>query len=202
MISLPYMKAHKVRPGIVNPEIPLIRGIPMIIKPTDFAVVDGDTITSLTAPDENGTRQMGFSVRARSFDSPEKIKNTRSERAFAMMGAPSTPGRGDFARDFLKKRVAGRAVLIVPVIDSDTGEAKTEDHGRVLGDIYISGTPGDKFDIANAICLEDLMAKYNYATVNLQESRQPKRAYDALRKHQGPTADGVKISGGPMGPSF
>lgn len=185
MRPLPYMDAKLIRPGPMNKDTPLHKGIPMIIRPDDFATVDGDTISSLTSPNEEGKRSMGFSVRFRTINAAEKVRNTKIEQAYTAMGAPSGITRGDLAKDFLKRKMKDHAVMIIPAINPDTGDALRDKRGRIIGDVFISGTPGDSFDIANAVSVADMMIENGYATSNPREKRAESSAYNALRRHEG-----------------
>lgn len=179
--KLPYL-----RPQQMDPVRKLVPNSPRILRPKDYVVIDGDTIWALAPPDENGKRPSGFEIRLRAVSLPEKVMNTRIERAFRALGAPSRFTSGDKATQFLKTETKGkgkadhRCLLIIPSVDPIRGTVRKDRFNRLLADVYISGSPGDTFELANAKSVDHIMIENGYAAMNPSEKPAPHRAIDAL----------------------
>lgn len=180
--QLPYL-----RPSQMDPVRLLVPNTPRILRPKDYAVIDGDTIWALAERDEDGQRPAGFHIRLRTIKAPEKNRTTNIEKAFVRMGIDSKYTSGDKAADFLKYQTKGskpseqNCLLIIPSLDPQTGNVRRDRFRRLIADVYISGRPGEIFEIANAKSVENLMVENGQATLNLSEKRAPHQALDAVR---------------------
>lgn len=113
---------------------------------------------------------MGFSIRTRGHSSPEKVRNTRIEQFYQKMNASSHYTKGDAARDFLIKACKGHALILVPSVDSATGQPRRDKYKRLLADVFISGKPGKEAEIANAVNVSELMISNGFARRNMEEA--------------------------------
>lgn len=183
-IALPYLDPEILRPKTPpRPgEIPKQRAPkgPCIIHSKDYQVIDGDTIWVMGPPDDTGKRPMAFSIRFRTLDAAPKVRNTKIEKFFRTMGAPSAYTSGDAATRFLKEAAAGRPILYVPSPIDNNLNIRRDKHNRVLADVYISGTKGQDFEIANAKSVSHMMVERGYGAMNMKEKPAERRAEDAL----------------------
>lgn len=142
---------------------------PFIVRPADYYVIDGDTIgVNTTQTDDHGKRLRSFSIRLRSVMAPEK-KRQRTTSADIILGKlgrkPKNYDPGSFSHSTASILLRGRCILIIPGNDR-----KKDAHGRLLGDVYVSGSHGKRFDFSQAFSLERVLLSDSLVTKNPDES--------------------------------
>lgn len=176
-MRLPYLRSSSL-----DPTTQIAPLEPCVVRPYDYRVIDGDTIWVMAPPNpsNDGKRDPGFSIRFRSVSAPEKSRKSAIETFFKKIGAESDYKLGDEATDFLRNKAKGRLLLIVPSVDQQDGSLRRDKYNRVLADVYLSGDTGKVFDVANAICVPDMMLEKGYASTNPGEEPARSRAKEAI----------------------
>ena len=155
----PYLRTDKLEPGTT-----LRPRTAFFLRPSDYKVVDGDTISILSPPGENGKREEIFSVRFPNINAPEKVYKREDDAILSQMGYKLNSGHpGTRATEEAKKALAGRALFIEPVTDRDG--LNTDRHGRLIGGVTVSGSVGRDFDCANAFDIERHMVRSGNANL-------------------------------------
>lgn len=185
------MRIPYLRPEHMDPENQLVPNTPRILRPMDYCVIDGDTIWALGERGEDGKRPCGFSIRLRTISLPERTRDTQIDKAMRKLGIDTDITTGDLAKMWLKTKLRGqkyseaRSILVIPSRDPITGGIRKDKYNRLIGDVYVSGKPGNAFEIANAESVEEIMIKQGHATLNTSEVRAEMNALRAVRNFSG-----------------
>lgn len=148
-----------LRPELLAPAMLERPDIPFLVDPKTYSVVDGDTIRLRTLPDADGVRHEAFRVRLSGVNAPELLKKSMFDVVLNVAGPDEKRyGPGEKARDKLREICAGRMILINPIIEDDN--PKTDKYGRLLGQVCVSGSKGNAFNLTGAHSVEAAMLIY------------------------------------------
>lgn len=143
---------------------------PFIVRPDDFAVIDGDTIQVLSQEvDERGKRIPSFSVRMRSIEAPERAKRKSQLSATDILLRAMGREEKEFDPGSISHEIAclltrQRCIMILP------GEDRNRDEkGRLIGDVYISGLAGKSFSMKGSFSLERVLLEDELVTPRADE---------------------------------
>lgn len=155
----PYLKTDRLEPGTT-----LRPRTSFFLRPSDYRVTDGDTIAVLAPPGEDGRREQIFAIRVPNINAPEKVYKREDDEFLDKHGYTLNSGHpGTRATEAAKKCLAGRALYIEPVTDKDG--LNTDRHGRLIGGLTVSGSPGRSFDCTNAFDFERHMVTEGHANL-------------------------------------
>ena len=155
----PYLRTDRLEPGTT-----LRPRTAFFLRPSDYRVTDGDTISVLAPRGEDGKRQQIFAVRVPNVNAPEKVYKREDDAFLSEAGYAMNSGHpGSRATEAAKKCLAGRALYIEPVTDKDG--LNTDRHGRLIGGLTVSGSVGRDFDCTNAFDFERHMVREGHANI-------------------------------------
>ena len=144
MMFPPYIRSAELFAGMSErPDIPFF------ISPSDYRVVDGDTLRVVTKKGEEA-----FRIRFFSMDTPEPPKLLGVDRVMQDIGLDLYPGNpASLARDAILELTRDRALLVEPQVDPKTN-MPLDKFRRLLAHVAISGAPGELFVPEGARSLE------------------------------------------------
>lgn len=136
---------------------------PFIMRPRDYYVTDGDTITFLSSElDERDRRRPEFRIRLQSVNAPERSREKRDavgQFLYALGRDPEKYAPGHKSHQEAIILTKGCCLLVIPSVT----RAK-DDKGRLLADIYVSGLPGSGFTFDDAFSLDRVLLKTGFVT--------------------------------------
>lgn len=177
-----------LHPDFISPASKALPLEPFIVRPADFYVIDGDTIAvNATKTDDQGKRLRSFSIRLRSVEAPERSKKKEdvSDIILGKMGRRQRSyDPGSFSHSTASILLKGRCILVVPGKDR-----QRDDHDRLLGDVYVSGSGGKKFNVTDAFSLERVLLEDLLVTPRGNEDLPPLRLPENLRVIREPASE-------------
>lgn len=155
----PYLRTDRLEPGTT-----LRPRTGFFLRPSDYRVKDGDTISVLAPADGKSRREEIFAIRVPNINAPEKIAKRYDDAFLEAAGYEINSGHpGNRSTEAAKKLLAGRALHIEPVIGKDG--FNTDRHGRLVGGITVSGSVGRNFDCTKAFDFERQMVIAGHANI-------------------------------------
>lgn len=166
---IPYLRDSELQEGMTErPDKPFF------VRPADYKVVDGDTLRIL-APMKDGRRPEAFRIRFDSVNAGEKPVRTANDEALRMAGIdPHSGSEGAIAKRLMTELCKGRALFVAPVAQPD-GDL-CDRHGRLLANVWVSGSPNRSFDPEGARSAENFLFERNLANVMKGRALPPQTA--------------------------
>ncbi|MCW3784656.1 thermonuclease family protein [Defluviimonas salinarum] len=151
MKTPPYLRASELHPAMQRrPQVPFF------LRPSDYRIVDGDTIMVLARSSAGAKREEAFRIRLYAVNSPEKPKSHATDSILRSIGIDPREGNpGHAATLYMRALCRGRALFVEPRRNPD---GKSVDrYGRLLADVAVSGAPGHDFLADQALAVEPLL---------------------------------------------
>ncbi len=158
---------------------------PFLVRPKDYFVVDGDTVSLRTKSASTGRSVEAFSVRLDGVNAPEMPKSRATDALMRGIGIEPHPGSpGQLATDRLRALARGHALLIEPV-EQENGDV-VDRYGRLLARISISGSPGRDFDLSGALSVSAVLHEEGHAVLMRDRDLPPRtpEIVEALLRHR------------------
>lgn len=166
--QIPYLRASELHTRMLaRPRRPFF------VSPSDYTVVDGDTLRILSAKTDKAPCGEAFRIRLDGIDAPERPIVHPSDRALQSIGIDPHEGHpGRMATSMMRDFFRNRAIYVEPVAQGN-GRV-TDRYERLVGRVYVSGSPGPVFDVHGARSAENHLFDIGMGVI-MKDSRLPPR---------------------------